>query len=286
MARRPGEIDDESSAETVPLEIEGREIWLSIAGVTLPDGTVYAFRDVTRERRLEELRAQFVATISHELRTPLASLHGAAMTLLEREHELTDQTRHDLLDMIGAQSKRLADLVEEILLTGQLDSGSLRVVTEPFDAEELVWSVAAAARLRVGDDTTIDVSIPAVLPKVVGDPARTRQVLTNLMDNAIKYSPHGGRMQVGVEAGDGYARFTVRDEGLGIPLGEQKRIFEKFYRLDPDHRRGIGGSGLGLYISRELVRTMNGRIWVESDPGKGATFTFELPLAERVTVPA
>jgi two-component system phosphate regulon sensor histidine kinase PhoR len=286
VARRPGEFDDESSAETVPLEIDGREIWLSIAGVTLPDGTVYAFRDVTRERRLEELRAQFVATISHELRTPLASLHGAAMTLLEREHELTDQTRHDLLDMISAQSKRLADLVDEILLTGQLDSGSLRVVTEPFDPEELVWSVAAAARLRVGDDTTIDVSIPAVLPKVVGDPARTRQVLTNLMDNAIKYSPHGGRMQIGVEAGDGYARFTVRDEGLGIPLGEQKRIFEKFYRLDPDHRRGIGGSGLGLYISRELVRTMNGRIWVESDPGKGATFTFELPLAERVTVPA
>jgi two-component system phosphate regulon sensor histidine kinase PhoR len=286
VARRPGEFDDESSAETVPLEIDGREIWLSIAGVTLPDGTVYAFRDVTRERRLEELRAQFVATISHELRTPLASLHGAAMTLLEREHELTDQTRHDLLDMISAQSKRLADLVDEILLTGQLDSGSLRVVTEPFDPEELVWSVAAAARLRVGDDTTIDVSIPAVLPKVVGDPARTRQVLTNLMDNAIKYSPHGGRMQLGVEAGDGYARFTVRDEGLGIPLGEQKRIFEKFYRLDPDHRRGIGGSGLGLYISRELVRTMNGRIWVESDPGKGATFTFELPLAERVTVPA
>ncbi len=286
VARRPGEIDDESSPETVPLEIEGREIWLSIAGVTLPDGIVYAFRDVTRERRLEELRAQFVATISHELRTPLASLHGAAMTLLEREHELTGQTRQELLDMIGAQSKRLADLVEEILLTGQLDSGSLRVVAEPFDAEELVWTVAATARLRVSDDTTIGAVIHAVLPRVTGDAERTRQVLTNLVDNAIKYSPHGGAIELGVEAVDGFARFTVRDEGLGIPLGEQKRIFEKFYRLDPDHRRGIGGSGLGLYISRELVRTMNGRIWVESDPGKGATFTFELPLAERVTVPA
>ena len=117
-------------------------------------------------------------------------------------------------------------------------------------------------------------------------PSARARCSTNLVDNAIKYSPHGGRIELGVEAGDGYARFTVRDEGLGIPLGEQKRIFEKFYRLDPDHRRGIGGSGLGLYISRELVRTMNGRIWVESDPGKGATFTFELPLAERVTVPA
>jgi two-component system phosphate regulon sensor histidine kinase PhoR len=284
VARRPGD-DDASSAETVPVEIEGREVWLSIVGVTLADGIVYAFRDVTRERRLEELRAQFVATISHELRTPLASLHGAAMTLLEREHDLHEQTRHDLLDMIAVQSKRLADLVEEILLTGQLDSGSLRVVTEPFDPEELVWTAAAAARLRVGDDTTIDVSIPTVLPKVAGDAARTRQVLTNLVDNAIKYSPQGGRIVLGVEADGEHARFTVRDEGLGIPLGEQKRIFEKFYRLDPDHRRGIGGSGLGLYICRELVRSMNGRIWVESDPGKGATFTFELPVAERVSAP-
>ncbi|HZT85991.1 MAG TPA: ATP-binding protein [Gaiellaceae bacterium] len=286
VARRPGDADDASSAETVPLEVDGREVWLSITGVTLGEGIVYAFRDVTRERRLEELRAQFVATISHELRTPLASLHGAALTLLERGHDLSSRTRHELLDMISVQSKRLADLVEEILLTGQLDSGSLRVVTEPFDAEELVWAAASAARLRVGDDTTIDVSVPAVMPKVAGDAARTRQVLTNLLDNAIKYSPHGGRIELGVEADGGWVRFTVRDEGLGIPLGEQKRIFEKFYRLDPDHRRGIGGSGLGLYICRELVRSMNGRIWVESDPGRGATFTFELPIADRVAVSA
>jgi PAS domain S-box-containing protein len=285
VARRPGDADDASSAETVPMEIGEREVWLSITGVSLADGTVYAFRDVTRDRRLEELRAQFVATISHELRTPLASLHGAAMTLLEREHDLPEQTRHDLLDMIAVQSKRLASLVEEILLTGQLDSGSLRVVTEPFDAEELVWTAAGTARLRVGDDTSIDVSIPAVLPKVAGDAERTRQVLANLIDNAIKYSPQGGRIELRVEADGSYARFSVRDEGLGIPLGEQKRIFEKFYRLDPDHRRGIGGSGLGLYICRELVRSMNGRIWVESDPGKGATFTFELPVADRVGAP-
>jgi PAS domain S-box-containing protein len=286
VARRPGDADDASSPETVPIEIDGREVWLSIVGVTLGDGIVYAFRDVTRERRLEELRSQFVATISHELRTPLASLHGAALTLLDRERALSVETRRQLLDMIAVQSKRLAELVEEILLTGQLDSGSLRVVTEPFDPEALVWSAAAAARLHLDDKTTIDVSVPAVLPKVAGDPGRTRQVLTNLLDNAIKYSPQGGHIELSVEADDGHARFAVRDEGLGIPLGEQKRIFEKFYRLDPDHRRGIGGSGLGLYICRELVRSMNGRIWVESDPGQGATFTFELPVAERVTVSA
>jgi PAS domain S-box-containing protein len=280
VGRRPGDADDASSAETVPLEVGGREVWLSIVGVTLADGIVYAFRDVTRDRRLEELRAQFVATISHELRTPLASLHGAAMTLLERD--LSGQTRHELLDMIGVQAKRLAELVEEILVTGQLDSGSLRVVNEPFDPEELVWAAAAAARAQVGDERRIDVSIPAVLPLVAGDSERIGQVLANLVDNAIKYSTHGGRIEVGVGAGDRHARFFVRDEGLGIPLGEQKRIFEKFYRLDPDQQRGIGGSGLGLYICRELVRSMDGRIWVDSDPGRGATFVFELPLAERV----
>jgi two-component system phosphate regulon sensor histidine kinase PhoR len=282
VASRPGDADDASSPETVPLDVDGRELWISIVGVTLAEGTVYAFRDVTRERRLEELRSEFVATISHELRTPLASLHGAALTLREHGEGLSGKTQRELLDMIAVQSRRLADLVEEILVTGQLDSGSLRVVTEPFDPEELVWAVAASARLGIDDETTIDVTVPAVLPRVAGDPERTRQVLTNLLDNAIKYSPQGGRIELGVEADEAHARFTVRDEGLGIPLSEQKLIFDKFYRLDPDHRRGIGGSGLGLYICRELVRSMHGRIWVDSDPGKGSTFTFELPVAQRV----
>ena len=286
VASSPGEADQTSSAETVPLEVGGKELWLSIVGVALADGIVYAFRDVTRERRLEELRSEFVATISHELRTPLASLHGAALTLREHGDGLNPQTQHELLDMIAVQSRRLADLVDEILVAGQLDSGSLRVVSEPFDPEELVWATAAAARLRAGEGTRIDVSMPAVLPKVRGDAERTRQVLANLLDNAIKYSPDGGRIEVSLDADNGHVSFAVRDEGLGIPLGEQERIFDKFYRLDPDQRRGIGGSGLGLYICRELVRSMNGRIQVESDPGQGATFTFELPVAERITAAA
>ncbi len=284
VAPKPGGMHEaSSSAETVPLEIAGKEIWLSVVGVALAEGTVYAFRDVTRERRLEDLRSEFVATISHELRTPLASLHGAALTLREHGQDLNPQTQHDLLDMIAVQSRRLADLVEEILVAGQLDSGSLHVVSEPFDPEELVWATAAAARVRVDESMRIDVSMTAVLPMVRGDARRTRQVLSNLVDNAIKYSPDGGRLELIVDADDEYVRFSIRDEGLGIPLGEQRRIFDKFYRLDPDQRRGIGGSGLGLYICQELVRSMNGRIHVESDPGEGAVFTFELPVAERIT---
>jgi PAS domain S-box-containing protein len=282
VADRPGEGDGPSSSETVPVDVAGRELWLSVVAVALDDDTVYAFRDATHDRRLEDLRSQFVATISHEIRTPLASLHGAAMTL--REHELPAQTQDDLLEMIAEQSNRLANLVEEILVAGQLDSGSLSVVADTFDPEELVRGVITAARSRVAEERTIEVTVPPVVPKVHGDGERTRQVLLNLIDNAIKYSPSGGRIDVRLTTVGDHLRFSVHDEGVGIPVGEQERIFDKFYRLDPDQRRGIGGTGLGLYICRELVRSMHGRIWVDSEPGKGTMFAFELP-AEPLPAP-
>ncbi|HEX6679373.1 MAG TPA: ATP-binding protein [Gaiellaceae bacterium] len=277
VADQPGQADGPSSSETVPIDVAGRELWLSMVAVSLDDDTVYAFRDATHDRRLEELRSQFVATISHELRTPLASLHGAALTL--REHNLPAETQDDLLEMIADQSNRLANLVEEILVAGQLDTGSLSVVADTFDPEELVRGVAMVARTRVVEKRSINVVVPSVLPKVHGDGERTRQVLLNLLDNAIKYSPSGGRIEVRLAVAGDRLRFTVQDEGLGIPVGEQERIFDKFYRLDPDQRRGIGGTGLGLYICRELVRSMHGSIWVESETGKGTTFAFELPAA-------
>ena len=117
------------------------------------------------------------------------------------------------------------------------------------------------------------------LPPVAADEQQLRQVLVNLVENAVKYSPDGGRVQVELTGVGAQVRFSVTDEGLGIPYAEQRRIFEKFYRLDPNMTRGIGGTGLGLYICRELVRRMHGRIWVESETGRGSTFTFELPIA-------
>ena len=126
--------------------------------------------------------------------------------------------------------------------------------------------------------------MPSVVPKVHGDGERTRQVLLNLVDNAIKYSPSGGRIEVALTVVGDRLRFSVHDQGHGIPVGEQERIFDKFYRLDPDQRRGISGTGLGLYICRELIRSMHGSIWVESEAGRGTTFAFELP-AEPLAVP-
>jgi two-component system phosphate regulon sensor histidine kinase PhoR len=276
--------DERSRPETIPLVLQGRELWLSIAGVEFNDGTVYAFRDATSEHRLEAIRAEFVATVSHELRTPLAALHGAALTLTQRREQLPAEMREKLLDMIAAQSKRLASLVEDILLAGQLDAGSLHVQQEPFDATTVARAAVAEARQRATAGTMLHVSTSDNLPHVLGDEARTHQILANLIDNAIKYSPTGTRVDVEVQREHGHIRFTVRDQGPGIPRAEQEHVFEKFYRLDPDHHHGVGGSGLGLYICRQLVSSMHGRIWVDSAPERGSTFAFDLPVAdERLT---
>jgi two-component system phosphate regulon sensor histidine kinase PhoR len=267
-------------AETVPLEIGGRELWLSISGVGFDDGTVYAFRDLTEERKLEELKTDFVATISHELRTPLAAIYGAAVTIRRIDLELDEEMQDRLLEVIADESERLARIVNDVLLASNLDSGALRVTIESCDAASLARGVIESAAAHVPDGIDLDVSAPEDLPRVAADPTQLRQVLVNLVDNAIKYSPEGGPVELTLEPDGRYLRFAVRDRGLGIPSNEQRRIFEKFYRLDPNMTRGIGGTGLGLYICRELVRRVGGRIWVESEEGVGSTFFVDIPLAE------
>ena len=146
----------------------------------------------------------------------------------------------------------------------------------PVDLPDLAETLAEPSRPRT-DRHRFSTDFPADFPTIRGDREKLRQALGNLVDNAIKYSPSGGEIEVQLTAVDDRLRFSVHDHGLGIPPGEQERIFDKFYRLDPDHRRGIGGTGLGLYICRELVRSMHGSIWVESEPGKGTAVEMEVP---------
>src|SRR5262245_2676952 len=265
----------------VPIEGTKGERWVSISGVRFFGGTVYAFRDVTEVRQLERLKADFIATASHELRTPLAAVYGAAQTLLRHDFALDEAGRVRFVSLIAEESDRLGRIVNEILLANQLDAGRVDLGTEAFDPKELVDRVVDAARVHAPPTITLERVIPPQVRLVTADGGEVRRVLVNLIENAVKYAPDGGRVEIGLEARKSASPdsvvFYVKDEGLGIPQEEQARIFEKFYRLDPQMTRGVGGTGLGLYICSELVSRMGGQIWVESKEGEGSTFLLELP---------
>jgi PAS domain S-box-containing protein len=275
VADAPGPV----SAQTVPIELDGGERWLSIAGVGFEDGVVFTFRDLTEDRVLEELRRDLVATVSHELRTPLAAIYGSALTLRRRDVVEEAELREQLLEVIANESGRLAQIVNDLLLASQLDAGTAVTSPRSCDVTEIAKQVVASARTHLPDGIEIELAAPRAVPRVRADPGQLRQVVANLVENGVKYSPDGGMVRVTLAPDDRMVRVSVSDEGIGIAAAEQRRIFEKFYRVDPNMERGIGGTGLGLYISRELVRRVGGRIHVESAPGRGSTFVVELPLA-------
>jgi len=262
---------------TLPLAHAGRERWVAVTGVGFGQGTVYALQDVTEEHALEKTRSDFVATASHELRTPLAAVYGAVRTLRRGDVELSEDDRTLFLEMIESEATRLATIIDQILLTGQLDAGAVEIDATECDPAEIAASVIDSAAMHVPEDISLALD-PDGSPRIVCDENKLRQVLVNLVDNAIKYSPGGGRVEIRLRRETSHCLIEVVDDGLGIPMDERNRIFEKFYRLDPQQTKGVGGSGLGLYICRELVERMNGQLTVASQPGRGSTFTVELPL--------
>lgn len=278
LTRQPDADGGLGGAAVFPIHL-GHERWLSVTSVNFGEGVVYAIRDVTEEHGLERMRSEFVTTASHELRTPMTSISGAARTLLRRESDLEPEQHHSLLEMIVDESDRLARIVDQILIASRIEAGVLEVVPAECDARGIVGSVVDAAKLRAPRGIELVVDAPDDLPPVAGDADRLRQVLGNLVDNAIKYSPGGGQVRVELAESDGMLRFAVHDEGLGFDPARADELFERFRRLDPHLTYGIGGTGLGLYISRELVQRMGGSIWAHSVPGEGSSFFFELPLA-------
>ena len=228
-------------------------------------------------RELDRLKNEFIAVVSHELRTPIASVYGAALTL-ERKH-LDERQRDSMLRVVYSESKRLVRLVDQVLWASRVDAAGLDPEIQACDPEELAAAVVSAARTHLPPKLSVDLRVDDGLPPVAADPEKANQVLVNLVENAVKYSPNGGRIVVAVSRLDGHVRFAVSDEGLGIPEQDQERIFDKFERLDPELARGVGGTGLGLFISRELVVQMNGSLSVESREGQGSTFMVDLPVA-------
>jgi signal transduction histidine kinase len=268
-----------ASSVTLPLRIGPSDLWLSFVAVDSAAGVIYAFRDLTNERRFEDEKSDFVATISHELRTPMTAVFGAATTLLHREQELSDQQRRQLLEVIEAEARRLAHITEEVLLTSKLDREEVRIAQEPVDVAEVVRTTAEAMGSRLSADAGFELAVEDDLRPASGDRDRIQQVVLNLLDNAVKYGGGNGvSVRVGSESRE--ICIDVTDRGPGIGLADQDRIFEKFYRADPQLAQAPAGTGLGLYISRELVTRMGGTLRVTSDPGEGATFAVRLPFAD------
>jgi signal transduction histidine kinase len=263
---------------TLPVTVAERELWLSFVAVRGAAGDVYAFRDLTAERRLDEEKSDFIATISHELRTPMAAVYGAAETLLREDIEVPADVQRKLAQMIASQASRLTNIVNELLLARRLDRGEVQFEREAVDVAELSRTTIEAMRTQLPDDVAVEIDVADGVDRAAGDPARIQQVLVNLVDNAVKYG--GSDVRVRVEQGQEAVRILVTDSGPGIEPAEQQRIFEKFYRVDPQLRRSPGGTGLGLYISRELVDRMGGRLTVSSRPAAGATFVLELPRTQ------
>ena len=228
-------------------------------------------------RELDRLKNEFIAVVSHELRTPIASVYGAAVTL--EQTELDETRRESLLQVVYSESKRLVRLVDQVLWASRVETARSDPEIQACDAEELAAAVVNAARTHLPAKLSVELRVEGRLPPVAADPEKANQVLVNLVENAIKYSPNGGRIELALSRVDGRVRFAVSDEGLGIPPEDRERIFDKFQRLDPELARGVGGTGLGLFISRELVAQMNGSLTLESRDGPGSTFVVELPAA-------
>ena len=207
----------------------------------------------------------------------MAAVYGAAQTLLREDIELTEERKREFLEMIATQATRLSRITEEVLLTSNLDRGAVRVEQEPVDVAGVIRATVEELQPQIPSSTAIEVDLQSEIGAVSGDRHRIQQVLVNLLDNAIKY----GESPVVIAASriDGLVRISVTDSGPGISLADQPRVFEKFFRADPQLVRAPSGTGLGLYISRELAERMGGRIDLTSEPGAGATFVVELPQA-------
>jgi two-component system phosphate regulon sensor histidine kinase PhoR len=240
-------------------------------------GAIAVFHDITRLKQLEKIRQDFVANVSHELRTPLTTIKGYAETLLDGA--LKEDQAFQFVQVIKRHTDRLTKIVEDLLMLSRIEAKEFQLKMEVIslpnfidDIIDFVKDLAEKKRISLSRN-----EIPSSLA-VQADRSHLEQILINLLDNAIKYTPDGGRVTVLAIEGDSKdIQFLIEDNGIGIPKEDLSRIFERFYRVDKGRSKEMGGTGLGLSIVKHLVQAHGGRVWVESQPGKGSTFYFTLP---------
>jgi PAS domain S-box-containing protein len=276
-------------AEQLELE-NGRVVLIHLAPVILLSdflGTVSIFRDITHEVEVDRLKSEFVATVSHELRTPMTSIKGYVDILLMGAAGAFNENQTHFLQIIKNNAERLNILVNDLLDISRIEAGHITLNPQPIDLREMAGDVIAEVRRRSEDEKkTMEFTLNAArsLPLVLGDAERVRQIMINLVDNAYHYTPENGSIKVHLHALDGKeVQVDVKDSGVGIPVDDQERIFERFYRGENPLVLATPGTGLGLAIVRQLVEMHSGRIWMTSKgvPGEGSTFSFTLPAQKK-----
>jgi two-component system phosphate regulon sensor histidine kinase PhoR len=263
--------------QTESVELPTRHQYLQL--VVIPDkhtsGSLLLAQDLTRLRRLETVRRDFVSNLSHELRTPLASLRALAETLQDGALEDLPAARR-FVDQIQIEVDALTQMANELLELSKIESGRFSLSLTPVAAYDLLHSASQRMQVQAERaDITLRVECADGLPEVQVDSQRLEQVLVNLIHNAVKFTRPGGEVVLFAEAVDGGVRFGVQDTGVGIPMDEVSRIFERFYRVDKS--RTGSGTGLGLSIAKHIVEAHGGKIWAESIEGRGSTFFFSIP---------
>ncbi len=239
-------------------------------------GLIGFFHDITEEKRVEAIKRDFVANVSHELRTPLASIKGYAETLLDGAMD-DRETLKNFLSIIDKHANRMTALIDDLLILSKLESQQMPLKLEEVDIKVLIHGVIHGLEKNAKDKgLKLIGDVQKGLPKIMTDKVRLEQVIVNLIDNALKYTNHGEvRVKACIEGEN--LRVDVEDSGTGIPEKDLARIFERFYRVDKGRSRDLGGTGLGLAIVKHIIQAHNGKIWVQSLPGKGTTFTFTIP---------
>lgn len=232
--------------------------------------------DITRFREAEKMKSTFISVISHELKTPVSLIKGYASTLRRPDATWEPDTLRDGLKVVEEEADRLNSLIDNLLDASRIQAGVFKLELTDVDLQRLASRAVQGFQLQT-DKHELELDFPDDLPLVLADEARLRQVLDNLINNAIKYSPDGGTIRVGAWHDHHGVTVYVADEGIGIPPQEQERLFESFYRVDSGLRRQTKGTGLGLYLSKAIIESHNGHIWVRSQPGQGSTFFFTLP---------
>jgi len=268
------------------LRKDGSEFDAEIGAAVLPDafnnplGLVVTVRDVTEHKKLDQLKDEFIGLVSHELRSPLTVITGAVNTVLSEGERISHEETRQLLQDAAWEADSLSHLLGNLLELSRVQADRLLLHAEPISVETVVHDTVEKVR-RQSSAHQFVVYLPRKVPPVYADPLRLERILYNLLENAVKYSPQGGEVRVSVKPEEEHLVIGISDQGIGISLADQAKLFGPFQRLEESRPDEVGGAGLGLLVCSRLVEAHGGRIWVESEPGRGSSFLFTLPLSTR-----